>query len=167
MSCPRIRLRSWISRRIYGVSSSLTLSLALSLFFTLLGDGNLFGASSRKDTDSAIHPLAECEKLGPVTNVVLFDKEPEGVASVRYGNAEAAKACVRVMDGRHFSGMVVKAYTAEGGEKFKKSNEKAKALVEENGEGDDGVEDGKEDEESKRLDQFGEWLEEEGKKNSQ
>ena len=108
--------------------------------------------------------LAECEKLGPVTNVVLFDKEPEGVASVRYGNTEAAKACVRVMDGRHFSGMVVKAYISEGAEKFKKSNEKAKALVEENGGGEDGVEDSKEDEESKRLDQFGEWLEEEGKK---
>jgi HIV Tat-specific factor 1 len=38
----------------------------------------------------------ECSKLGEITNVVLFDKEPEGVASVRYANAEAAKACVRV-----------------------------------------------------------------------
>ena len=34
--------------------------------------------------------------MGPVTNVVLFDKEADGVASVRYGNAEAAKACVSV-----------------------------------------------------------------------
>ena len=34
--------------------------------------------------------------MGPVTNVVLFDKEADGVASVRYGNAEAAKACVDV-----------------------------------------------------------------------
>jgi hypothetical protein len=38
----------------------------------------------------------ECLKLGPVTNVVLFDKEPGGVASVRYNNAEAATACVNV-----------------------------------------------------------------------
>jgi len=38
----------------------------------------------------------ECSKMGPVTNVVLFDKEVDGVASVRYGNAEAAKACVNV-----------------------------------------------------------------------
>lgn len=42
----------------------------------------------------------ECSKLGEVTNVVLFDKEPEGVASVRFGNAEAARACVRVRDSR-------------------------------------------------------------------
>lgn len=38
----------------------------------------------------------ECAKVGDVTNVVLFDKEPDGVASVRYADAEAAKACVRV-----------------------------------------------------------------------
>ena len=34
--------------------------------------------------------------MGPVTNVVLFDKEPSGVASVRYSNVEAAEACVKV-----------------------------------------------------------------------
>lgn len=38
----------------------------------------------------------ECAKLGEVTNVVLFDKEPDGVASVRFTNAQAAEACVRV-----------------------------------------------------------------------
>ena len=34
--------------------------------------------------------------MGPVTNVVLFDKEPSGVASVRYSTVEAAEACVKV-----------------------------------------------------------------------
>lgn len=38
----------------------------------------------------------ECSKLGEITNVVLFDREPDGVASVRFANPEAAKACVRV-----------------------------------------------------------------------
>ena len=38
----------------------------------------------------------ECAKLGEVTNVVLYDKEPDGVASVRFSNPEAANACVRV-----------------------------------------------------------------------
>ena len=43
----------------------------------------------------------ECAKLGEVTNVVLFDKERDGVASVRFANAEAAAACVRVrLNGR-------------------------------------------------------------------
>lgn len=38
----------------------------------------------------------ECSKLGEVTNVVLFDKEEAGVASVRFSTTEAASACVRV-----------------------------------------------------------------------
>ena len=38
----------------------------------------------------------ECAKLGEVTNVVLFDKEPDGVASVRFSTPEAANACIRV-----------------------------------------------------------------------
>lgn len=38
----------------------------------------------------------ECSKLGDVTNVVLFDREEEGVASVRFTTPEAARACVRV-----------------------------------------------------------------------
>lgn len=38
----------------------------------------------------------ECSKLGDVTNVVLFDKEPAGVASVRFSDVAAAEACVRV-----------------------------------------------------------------------
>jgi len=47
--------------------------------------------------------------------------------------------------------MTVEAYIADGSEKFKKSSEK-KAPIEE----DEGEDDGK------RLDQFGSWLEEEG-----
>lgn len=38
----------------------------------------------------------ECSKLGQVTNVVLFDKEIDGIASVRFAHHESAQACVRV-----------------------------------------------------------------------
>ncbi|KAL8694345.1 MAG: hypothetical protein Q9218_000982 [Villophora microphyllina] len=95
----------------------------------------------------------ECAKIAEVTNVVLFDKEAEGVASVRFSNAEGAKACVRLMDGRYFSGTRVEAYIADGSEKFKKTSERKLQL----GDGED--EDG---EEGKRLDQFGGWLENDG-----
>lgn len=67
----------------------------------------------------------ECSKLGEVTNVVLFDLEEDGVASVRYSNAEAANACVRLMNGRSFAGQTVKAYISDGKEQFKKSKKKA------------------------------------------
>ncbi|KAL5621639.1 hypothetical protein BROUX41_006539 [Berkeleyomyces rouxiae] len=62
----------------------------------------------------------ECSKLGTVTNVVLFDMEPEGIVSVKYKEVEAAQACVRMMHGRSFGGQVVEAGLATGKEKFKR-----------------------------------------------
>ena len=52
--------------------------------------------------------------------------------------------------------MVVEAYIADGSEKFRKTNEKRADI-------EDGDEDAEVDED-KRLNQFGEWLEEEGAK---
>ena len=90
----------------------------------------------------------ECARLGDVTNVVLYDAEPEGVVSVRFREPSAAMACVRVMGGRMFGGNKVVAWIAEGGEKFRKARKAAAGS-------DD-------DEENDRLDGFGKWLEEEG-----
>ncbi|CAG8955421.1 hypothetical protein HYFRA_00010285 [Hymenoscyphus fraxineus] len=67
----------------------------------------------------------ECSKLGEVTNVVLFDLEEDGVASVRFTDVEAARACVKLMDGRSFDGQKVEAYISDGKEQFKKSKKKA------------------------------------------
>ena len=47
--------------------------------------------------------------------------------------------------------MVVEAYIADGSEKFKKSSEKKAAIQDDEGE-----------DEGKRLDEFGQWLEAEG-----
>ncbi|KAL2141227.1 hypothetical protein VTI28DRAFT_2686 [Corynascus sepedonium] len=63
----------------------------------------------------------ECAKLGPVTNVVLYDEEEEGIVSVKFRTREAAEACLRVMHGRAFAGRIVEAYFATGREKFRKS----------------------------------------------
>ncbi|KAI0164812.1 hypothetical protein GGR57DRAFT_450631 [Xylariaceae sp. FL1272] len=64
----------------------------------------------------------ECEKLGEVTNVVLYDMEEEGIASVKFKTADAAEACVNLMDGRAFDGRTVRAVIASGKEKFKRSD---------------------------------------------
>jgi HIV Tat-specific factor 1 len=63
----------------------------------------------------------ECEKLGPVTNVVLYDQEQDGVVSVKFKTSEAAEACIELMDGRAFDGRTVRATFATGKEKFNKS----------------------------------------------
>ena len=58
------------------------------------------------------------------------------------------------MDGRFFDTRKVEAYIADGSEKFRKSGERKAGIEADwiNGGGDD-------DEEGKRLDQFGSWLE--------
>lgn len=55
------------------------------------------------------------------------------------------------MDGRFFATRIVEAYIADGSEKFKKTGERKL-----------GVENEDEDE-GKRLDEFGSWLENEGR----
>ncbi|KAL8736279.1 MAG: hypothetical protein Q9166_000434 [cf. Caloplaca sp. 2 TL-2023] len=115
---------------------------------------HMFTLKELEDDPAAILEIKEdireeCAKIANVTNVVLFDKESDGVASVRFSNAEGAKACVRIMNGRFFSGTKVEACIADGSEKFKKSSEKKLQL----GDEEDGNEEGQ------RLDQFGSWLE--------
>ena len=97
----------------------------------------------------------ECSKLGEVTNVVLYDQEPDGVASVRFSIPEAAKACVKVMNGRMFAGQQVIAYISQGNEKFNKSSAKKADVDEDEVEWKDG-----DIEDKKRLEKFGSWLEE-------
>lgn len=38
----------------------------------------------------------ECEKLGKVTNVVLYDLEPDGVMSVKFKDVSCAVLCAQV-----------------------------------------------------------------------
>ncbi|KAB8074042.1 putative nuclear mRNA splicing factor-associated protein [Aspergillus leporis] len=98
----------------------------------------------------------ECSRLGEVTNVVLYDKEPDGVVSVRFQDPDAARSCVKAMDGRYFAGTRVVAYISDGSERFKKTNEKRAALEDLAERGLDADED---EEEAQRLDEFGTWLE--------
>ncbi|KAK7204496.1 hypothetical protein BZA70DRAFT_194110 [Myxozyma melibiosi] len=89
-----------------------------------------------------------CEEIGPVTSVILYDLERDGVMSVRFQKEEDAKECVRRMDGRFFSGRRLEAALYDGLARYKKSGKKSGATDE------DG-----EKEEEERLKKFGEWLE--------
>lgn len=113
----------------------------------------------------------ECSKLGDVTNVVLFDKEPAGVASVRFSDAAAAESCVRVsacpfrrhsfttnggtdslqlMNGRWFDERQLEAHIATGKEKFRRSDDKKAAV---------NFDDSESEEDEERADKFGKFLE--------
>lgn len=87
----------------------------------------------------------ECEKLGEVTNVILYDKSDEGVVSVRFKEIEAAQACIAKMNGRFFGGRQVLAEVYDGKTKYEKSSMKESEETEE--------------EMQARLEKYAKWLE--------
>jgi len=86
----------------------------------------------------------ECETLGVVTNCVLYDKEREGIMTVKFKDIVSAQACILKMNGRFFSGRKVEASYQKGKITFKRSANE---------------DDGDDDVERKRLDEFAQWLE--------
>ncbi|TFK54326.1 hypothetical protein OE88DRAFT_1654950 [Heliocybe sulcata] len=92
----------------------------------------------------------ECSSLGEVTNVVLYDNEPEGIMTVKFRDPLSAQACVLKMNGRFFAGRRIEAALYSGRQRFKKG-----------GAGDD-YEGGGEEAEKKRLAEFEQWLLTEG-----
>ncbi|KAL1406055.1 hypothetical protein Q8F55_007738 [Vanrija albida] len=88
----------------------------------------------------------EAESLGAVTNVVLYDKEADGVMTIKFKDGTAAQACVLKMDGRFFDGRRISAALYSGRERYRKS-----------GGGQVGGED-EEADEQQRLDNFADWL---------
>ncbi|KAK0366811.1 hypothetical protein LTR02_005743 [Friedmanniomyces endolithicus] len=90
----------------------------------------------------------ECEKLGQIANITLFDLEAEGVVTVRFTDARAAQACIRAFGGRWFDKRQIVARTADGSERFRKSKGKKGGVKE-------GVE-----EEAERLEAFSRSIEE-------
>ncbi|KAG0230196.1 hypothetical protein BGW42_001115 [Actinomortierella wolfii] len=87
----------------------------------------------------------ECEKLGEVTNIIIYDQHPEGVVSVKFKDPESADLCVKLMNGRFFAGQKIEASIYDGHTKYdvKKSKEELEA------------------EEKQRLERYAKWLESE------
>lgn len=86
----------------------------------------------------------ECERLfGDVSAITLFDSDPQGVVTVRFGSEVAALACVAKNDGRFFDGRRIAASIYDGRERF-------------GADSDDLA--GDEEEEKARLSRYGDWL---------
>ncbi|XP_067404165.1 17S U2 SnRNP complex component HTATSF1 [Emydura macquarii macquarii] len=56
----------------------------------------------------------ECEKFGEVKKVLLFDRHPDGVASVSFKEPEEADLCIQALNGRWFGGRQLSAETWDG-----------------------------------------------------
>lgn len=99
----------------------------------------------------------ECsDRVGGVTNVVLWDREPEGIITVKFKTSEQAEECVKMMKGRFFAQRRIDAFTMSGKPRFKRSGKGGDEGGDDSeGEGEEGG-----GEEQKRKDAFGSWLEE-------
>ncbi|EPQ29016.1 uncharacterized protein PFL1_03306 [Pseudozyma flocculosa PF-1] len=91
----------------------------------------------------------ECEGIGRVTNVVLWDREPEGVMTIKFADPLAAAECVKKMDGRYFAGRRIDAFLIGSKPRFRKSD---KAGNDDDNDEEDGGD-------KRRVDAFGAWLE--------
>ncbi|XP_036450753.1 HIV Tat-specific factor 1 [Colossoma macropomum] len=56
----------------------------------------------------------ECEKFGEVKKVIIFDRHPDGVASVAFKEPEEADVCQMTLDGRWFGGRKLSAQLWDG-----------------------------------------------------
>jgi len=94
----------------------------------------------------------ECELLGEVTNVTLYDLESDGIMTVKFKEPIAAQACILKMNRRFFAGRQVEAFLYDGKRRYRKSGPGTNAST--TGTGDTDVE------EKKRLEEFARFLEE-------
>ncbi|KAJ1727880.1 hypothetical protein LPJ61_004341 [Coemansia biformis] len=102
--------------------------------------------------DLAEDVRGECERLGKVTSVKVYDGSEDGVVAVKFGDELAAGACVKVMNGRFFAGRQVEASIYDGRTRFGA----AKA-----GEAHGGGAEASPDDE-RRMERYAQWLDSEG-----
>ncbi|XP_036127564.1 HIV Tat-specific factor 1 isoform X1 [Molossus molossus] len=56
----------------------------------------------------------ECSKFGQIRKLLLFDRHPDGVASVSFRDPEEADYCIQTLDGRWFGGRQITAQVWDG-----------------------------------------------------
>lgn len=62
---------------------------------------------------------SECEKFGAVKKIMIFDRHPEGVVSVRFETVESQLQCIKSMHGRFFAGQALSAEPWDGHTSYK------------------------------------------------
>ena len=93
-------------------------------------------AKSRLDLKEEI--LLECERVGKVTAIHLVDDYD--LITIKFKERQQATTCKELMNERWFAGKQIRAFTYDGNFKIKESKDNQK-------------------DEASRIDQFGEWLE--------
>lgn len=61
----------------------------------------------------------ECSKCGDVRKVIIYDRNPEGVAQISFREPEEADECIKLLNGRWFGQRKITAETWDGKTKYK------------------------------------------------
>ena len=110
---------------------------------------NLFSLQDLEDPsfeDELEEDIAtECYKCGEIEKITVFSKNPAGVVIVKFATSFAAQECIKLMNNRYFGGKQVKCFFWDGTTDYSASSSNAQL-------------DAQEKEEKQRLDEFGDWL---------
>jgi HIV Tat-specific factor 1 len=104
---------------------------------------NTFLEELEKDVATEIGKIGEIEKL------TVFTKTPKGIIVVKLSTSFAAQECIRLMNGRFFGGNKIKCYFWDGATNYSIVSSSVRENEEE------------EKEEEERLNEFGDWLDQE------
>ncbi|KAK7866416.1 hypothetical protein R5R35_008943 [Gryllus longicercus] len=61
----------------------------------------------------------ECSKCGDVKKVIIYDRNPDGVAQITFREPEEADECIKLLNGRWFGQRKISAETWDGKTKYK------------------------------------------------
>ena len=87
--------------------------------------------------------VEECERVcGKISRWKIYENNPKGIVKIKFKTAKAAEDCVVMFNGREYNGRVVKVFYWDGKTDYDKVSET-------------------EGEMKKRIEEFGEWLENE------
>lgn len=80
---------------------------------------NMFHPSDFEDDPLVLNEIrddlrVECSKFGQIKKLLLFDRHPDGVASVSFRDPEEADYCIQTLDGRWFGGRQITAQAWDG-----------------------------------------------------
>ena len=89
----------------------------------------------------------ECSKCGNIEKITVFSSNPRGVVIVKFSTSFAAQECIKLMNGRYFGGKKILCFFWDGVTNYS-------VVVK-----SDQQEDEEDKQEEHRLDEFGDWLE--------
>ncbi|CAO2621960.1 HIV Tat-specific factor 1 homolog [Lemmus lemmus] len=80
---------------------------------------NMFHPTDFEDDPLVLNEIredlrVECSKFGQIRKLLLFDRHPDGVASVSFREPEEADYCIQTLDGRWFGGRQITAQAWDG-----------------------------------------------------